>query len=511
MRRTARPQQGGHSDAKSPGFTVWREAVSKHSSSQAAFPREQIKGARILKGAGVCGNVTVPPTARQEQAAQLTVRARAPVARLRPDSLSVPLGGGSATAAEDATAVYALRKRQSTNAGSSSTGAGGAASPAGSASTSPPGASLASALGSISSGRLTSARGWVSPPPAAASVQPTRDGLPAGCHGADDEFELWPFEDALCSPTDGWETSPGPRRKRGAPKGASADADTPVTDARAVDGIKRGGGAAVHLKHVSADGGSLATTVRSYAESMLSDEDHSDETQLLNEEDWSRTSDGSGEEAALASRDGARDASTTATGGATPKKRIGNCNVASKRLGESHKGGGYGHAASDGRQSRPRGGIKELNDAPPLEHCRRSLLATIDADMVASAARVAASIAKRAAAAPLEAALRVTPRTQTWLATRGTEPMEQLFFVVIVVAALLAVPNASMPPTLAELDATRWIELPMGLVLSLTFNDLGSKLWWLCAPVASSRSAWKRPPNDDGCVTRLGLMVGQRT
>jgi len=43
-------------------------------------------------------------------------------------------------------------------------------------------------------------------------------------------------------------------------------------------------------------------------------------------------------------------------------------------------------------------------------------------------------------------------------------------------------------PTLAELGASRWIEMPLGIALCFKFHDFGAKLWAYCSPVAATAS-----------------------
>lgn len=42
--------------------------------------------------------------------------------------------------------------------------------------------------------------------------------------------------------------------------------------------------------------------------------------------------------------------------------------------------------------------------------------------------------------------------------------------------------TSQLPPSLGELSASRWLELPLGLLLGLKVNDVGTQLWSLCTP-----------------------------
>jgi len=286
-------------------------------------------------------------------------------------------------------------------------------------------------------------------------------------------YDAWPAE-AMRSATDGWETPTGPRRRR-FPKGAGNGQE--ADDAAPSAGESKG--KAVHLKHVSAD--APLTAINGRVSRAISDEDHSDQTQLV-EEDWSSASHVSADDA---QRDGGAGPNAAATPASAAPVPTPTSPAPKKRLASGSK------ATSKATEAKSKGrGIKELNDAPPLEPRVPSLLASIDLEVITAAIGGVAAVAKRWATIPYEHALTRTPKTQAWLAQHGTEPATQLGFVLLAVLLLLLLPTASLPPTLGDMLTNRWIELPLGVALILKFNDLGTRMWSLCAPThASSRNA----------------------
>jgi len=124
-------------------------------------------------------------------------------------------------------------------------------------------------------------------------------------------------------------------------------------------------------------------------------------------------------------------------------------------------------------------GIKELNDAPPLEARVPSLLASVDLDTLLSAA----SVAKQRSHACYAGALAASPRTQAFVHAHGAQAPMQLGLALVALVALVVMPTSYLPPSLVDTGATRWLELPLGLLLGLKFNDIGSKMWTVCSPV----------------------------
>ena len=411
----------GNGAQQGAGSTQWRDAASKKVLTKdsavqlAAVPPAPSSKA---KAAPSSWDAPAPPpsaAARQPGAAAPSVA--------RPEPLRIPPGAAAATSAEG-------KSRQPR------------ASPASSAPTS---------VGPASSSRKSAGGG--------SSTASPRESV-----ADSDDFGRWPIE---AQQSDGWETSVGARRRRGFAKGAEGGAD--ASSAPSAEGK----GAAVHLKHVSADSRPLSGT-----RSAVSDEGYSEETQLLNEEDWSSA--GSAEEPptpsgatpAAAASGTAHPAAASPT---SPKKRV--------AAGPGAKRGAEHKAVDAKAKSR---GIKELRDAAPLEARVPSLLTSIDLDAILNATGSAATAATRLAAVPYAYALARTPRTQAWIAAHGTEPKVQLGFALFALLLLLMLPTDYLPPTLGELGASKWIEVPVGLVLALKFNDLGSRLWSLFTPAAVS-------------------------
>ena len=216
------------------------------------------------------------------------------------------------------------------------------------------------------------------------------------------------------------------------------------------------------------------------------DGDHSDETTVFNDEDWSSA--GSAEEPRPASPAVAHDAAATlakdGSAAAAPSSPGARKRQATTKAKAAEK--------PPPPPAKPRG-LRELNDAPPLQAggSAASMLAAIDFELVSGVVGTAAAAASRCAAAQYERVLAHTPRTRALVEAHGAERSTQIGLVLIVLLVILMLPPASWPPTLPELGASRWLELPLGLALSLRVNDLGHRLWALCTPhpVSHSRSA----------------------
>ena len=110
------------------------------------------------------------------------------------------------------------------------------------------------------------------------------------------------------------------------------------------------------------------------------------------------------------------------------------------------------------------------------------MLAAIDLDLVVSVTSAAAAVASRFAGAQYERLLTHTPRTRALVLKHGAERHAQMALVLVALLSLLLLPTSRLPPSLGELGAPRWLELPIGLILGLKVNDLGNKLWTLCTP-----------------------------
>ncbi len=201
------------------------------------------------------------------------------------------------------------------------------------------------------------------------------------------------------------------------------------------------------------------------------DENRSDQTTLLNDEDWSSA--GSTEEPRPASPDAQTDGAAASTSGSPSPSTRG------KRLAQQSKAADKAAA----QPSKPRI-LRELRDAPLLESRRSaaSMLAAIDFDLVVSAACFVAAAASRCVGAHYERVLTHTPRTRALVRRHGAERHTQMALAFMALLLLLVLPTSWLPPTPGELGASRWLELPVGLVLGIKVNDLGNKLWTLCTP-----------------------------
>ena len=111
-------------------------------------------------------------------------------------------------------------------------------------------------------------------------------------------------------------------------------------------------------------------------------------------------------------------------------------------------------------------------------------IAAIDVDVVVSALAFVVSKIEAGARAPCEALARRTPRTQAFLAAHGTETRVQLCFAAVAMLLLLYLPTTHLPPAVADVSVSRWVEVPLGLLLlmQLAQVDFGTKLWVLLSP-----------------------------
>jgi len=231
------------------------------------------------------------------------------------------------------------------------------------------------------------------------------------------------------------------------------------------------------------------------------DECHSDETTLLNDEDWSSA--GSTEE--MQGADG------TASAKATPKDRPGSAQGMPSGTSAGRKSKGLSPKplgakppvgkASEAKASRPRG-IKELNDAARLEPKgwgAASMLASIDFELIVALVARGGDAMKQRALSGHEALLRRTPRTRALMQARGSDRGVQAAMVVgvLVLLSFLQYLQQLAEPVLAQLPqalmSTHWLEIPIALVLGLRCSDLGSKLWAVCAPMPLPQSRCDRP------------------
>ena len=201
------------------------------------------------------------------------------------------------------------------------------------------------------------------------------------------------------------------------------------------------------------------------------DEGHSDQTTLLNDEDWSSVSAGSAEDPRPGSPDAHTDSAPT-SGPASSPERVKRSPCKTKPADKAGAPPCKPHV------------LRELRDAPLLESrgSAASMLAAIDLDLVVSVTSAAAAVASRFAGAQYERLLTHTPRTRALVLKHGAERHAQMALVLVALLSLLLLPTSRLPPSLGELGAPRWLELPIGLILGLKVNDLGNKLWTLCTP-----------------------------
>jgi len=209
------------------------------------------------------------------------------------------------------------------------------------------------------------------------------------------------------------------------------------------------------------------------------DEGHSDQTTLLNDEDWSSLSAGSAEDPRPSSPDAHTDGTPTSGPASSPGREKLGVNGGVKRSPCKTK-----PADKAGAPPCKPHVLRELRDAPLLESrgSAASMLAAIDLDLIVSVTSAAAAVASRCAGALYERLLTHTPRTRALVLKHGAERHAQMALVLVALLFLLLLPTSRLPPSLGELVAPRWLELPIGLILGLKVNDLGNKLWTMCTP-----------------------------
>lgn len=323
------------------------------------------------------------------------------------------------------------------------------------------------------------------------------------CEEDDYEWEPLPAEAMLTDDGFGWEQLP-------------IDAAHGWETAEDKKRSRRAGGRkdAVHLKHVSGEsplsssphkngqGGqsTAAGTATGFGLpiSLSSSEEGHSSNQTLHvfDEDWSSASAGSAEDGQPRSISGAASPPLSVPSAASGSG-VGKGSPAPPRRQQGHKGaksGSVGSSSSAGHQSgsaerRARGGLKEVSDAGSINLQDGSsrvarAIAAIDLDVVVRAFLLVASKTEAALRLPCNALARRTPRTQTFLATHGTGTGMQLCFAAVMMLLLLLSPTTHLPPALADVSVSRWLEAPLGLLflLQLTQVDFGTKLWVLLSP-----------------------------
>jgi hypothetical protein len=326
-------------------------------------------------------------------------------------------------------------------------------------------------------------------------AQPSIDAWQALIADADDGWEQWDESwagatSSAAHQADGeWEM---PNTRRSARKSGSLAA-APSSDEVSL----------THLTHLKS---SVGTSLSSKGDVKLhSDECQlSDETTLLNDEDWSSA--GSTSEAA----DG-----TLPTKAVACKERPGSAQGLPSGTWPSRKTSSKGTSpkmagakpvpskAVEAKAARPRG-IKELNDATLLEPKgwgAASMLASIDLDLIVSLASRGADALKQRALVVHEALLRRTPRTRALVQAHGADRGVQAAMVVVALLLLFCLQSLQQmaEPMLAyayvpqAVSMSHWLEIPFALLLGLRCSDLGAKLWTVCAPVPLPQSRCDRP------------------
>jgi len=129
-------------------------------------------------------------------------------------------------------------------------------------------------------------------------------------------------------------------------------------------------------------------------------------------------------------------------------------------------------------------GIKELNDAPPLERGKPGLLAYLDWQLVSGRVACVAAAGKGLCARGHAAFLAATPRTQAVLEAHSHERWLQACFALLLLLALGVAHQCPLPPSVGQLASSRWIEVPLGLALALKFNEIGGQVAASCTPTA---------------------------
>ena len=273
----------------------------------------------------------------------------------------------------------------------------------------------------------------------------------------------------------GWETAEVDKRrsKRGARRAAGDDT--------------------VHLKNVSGEaplgkgaGGSVHSAFGLPASLSGSEEGRV----TVVEEDWSSTS-------AFSAEDGqprgsgassphlvslSASSSNVSSRAAAPQPRKGQGAKGGK--GSTSSSGSASGAAEGGRKARS--GLKEVSDAGAVELQDGSsrvarAVAAIDLDVIASGLAFAFCKAGSGLRMTAGALSRRTPRAQAFLLAHGTEARVQIVFAALAAMLLLLLPTARLPPAVADVSLSRWVEVPLGVLLSFRLVR-GDWMWSLFSP-----------------------------
>ena len=304
---------------------------------------------------------------------------------------------------------------------------------------------------------------------AAAAAPSTEPSLPSSSAWSDElsDFDFAFFEERLPPPHGEWETPSLKARERRS------------------RGVKGGGKDTIAVTPLSSADSSLCS-----GRVQLTDEQRSDETTLMAEEDWS--SSGTDEAPLLSNATGlaapaaAASDAPSADAPTSPKasgSRAVPVSCPRKRPTAPRKS----EAAKAPEKARSRGGIKELNDAPPMARQRGSrllqpfhLLTSLDfARLQRAVSRGAASSAAacRGACAKGHAALIArTPQTQALLRTHAHEPWMQACFALLLLLLLAVGQHCPLPQSLGRGGVAWWVEVPLGLALALQVQEVGGRL-----------------------------------
>jgi len=136
--------------------------------------------------------------------------------------------------------------------------------------------------------------------------------------------------------------------------------------------------------------------------------------------------------------------------------------------------------------------MKEFNDAnlqEPRVSSLLALLARIDVECVRSVGSTSMLAAKQRAGRCYRALVTHTPRTQAFVQAHGTEARVQLGLACVALLLLLLVVRSTYPPSFfGELVTSRWVEVPVGVLLAVHANSLGGLVRSFITPTGSSSS-----------------------
>lgn len=135
---------------------------------------------------------------------------------------------------------------------------------------------------------------------------------------------------------------------------------------------------------------------------------------------------------------------------------------------------------------KPRGrGIKELNDAPPLSQQDSGALAFIDFRAVSSRVALCISMGKRLVFCCHTKLAANTPHTQELIRAHAHKSWFQTACALLLLLVLRASQHSGLPQNVSVNGLSRWVEVPMSLVMAVKFNRIGSRITSFCAAAAS--------------------------